>query len=605
MNRRRLIPASLASIVALIYLLAVPAALGKDYRYTKWDVDVTVNEDSTLDVVETLTQRFDGDFSGSFRDIDYGDNVLEITDIAVSEAGIAYQPGAVIKGAVNNPGLFSTADYRYAEGYLEILYSFRAQDEEKAFTIQYKVKGGFYYYDETDKFIWPAISEEREKPIDAVSVTVHLPKAITFKGDSIGLDADGRDAVSKQVDGRTVRFTGRNLSPNSHFRVGLEFPKGYVSEDAALLAKQKEVEARRTKEFWGMVVSLGSSVLLVVGVFLGTLLFWWKRGRDADLPPVAEYLTEPPDLTPPAVVSELVFEETDVKDVNATIVDLARRGYLKFWKQPDDTLFQWLGDKGDLRPYELQLVSDLFGGQQTAKLSSFKNKFYSKIPGFKRQVGEESVRLGLYKTAPAATRRRYTVAGVLAVLLGGFLGCCGAGVLSDQFIGSIEGVKNIIIFSPPVAFAIAGILIIFFGYLMPRKTKQGAEAQARWLAFRNYLGNISKYGTGGKAQEIFERYLPYAVAFKMERVFAESFNAREVVPPIWFVPYWHAGYPGEPVSGGAGDTGGGFDLNEMNDGFLSTLNEASSILTSQPSSSGGGSGGFGGGSGGGGDSGSW
>ena len=614
---------------ALCYMLfASSPALAKSFRYKEWDVDVIVNTDSTLEVTETHHEVITGEYTGRYRNLYYGDNILDFSDISVSENGVPYKPGTVVKGVVNEPGLFQYTDYKYTGDYLEILWSFRAADEEKTFTLKYDVNGGFYYYDDADKLEWKAVSEVREEPIDSVIVTVHLPEDLNLKKDDIGLNADGDSLTMKQIDDRTVRFAGKNLGANTKFWVGVRFPKGYLTVNPNLLAKQKANEALQTRVRYGMIVSLGLSILLVIAVFLVMLLIWYRFGRERNVPPVAEYLTEPPDDAPPAIVSEVIFEKTETKDINATLVDLARRGYLKFWNKPDDTLFQWLGDKGDLRPYEKQLIADLFSGQQTAELSTFKNVFYKKIPTLQKMMAEESVKLGFYEMTPAAVRRRYYIAGILSMVLAGLIGCCSIGSLSDYFQGANETLVNIIMFAPPSAIGLSGLIILIFGYLMPRKTAKGAEERAKWWAFHNYLANIQKYGMTGKAQEIFERYIPYAVAFGLESVFTASFNAKEVIPPIWFMPYWYPGYPdhdwaqrtwesehpGQAMPTGDAALGGlgGFDLNSMSDSFTSTLNDVASTLTSAPSSSSsggggfsGGGGGFSGGGGGGGGSGGW
>lgn len=605
--KRRLLLIFAAALI--LWLAAAGAALAKDFRYTSWTSDVTVNKDATLTVVETLTHQFNGDFTGAYRDLNYGDNVAAFNDFSVSEGGTPYTVGTVIRGAANQPGLFYASDYKDSVGYVEILYSFRASNESKAFTIKYKVTGGFYYYDNEQKFIWPAVSEVRDQSIDKVKVTVHLPEGLNLKGDQIGLDSSTRDTAQRKIDSKTYEWTGSDLGKNSHFRVGLVLPKDYVTVRPELLARQRAAEAMQRKVRYALLASLGFSVILVVFVFLVMLLVWWKWGRDAELPPAAEYLTEPPDITPPAVVSELMDEQTEVKDINATIVDLARRGYIKFWTTPDnDTIFQWLGDKGDLRPYELQLISDIFGQNQTATLSSFKEKFYSHIPKIQKMIADESVRLGLYKTDPSTIRKRYSALGTVLLVMAGIVGCCMFGTLDKEFTGITQLTKYIISLAPGVAIGISAIIVFVFGYLMPRKTQAGAESHARWLAFQKYLGNIQQYGISGNAQDIFEKYLPYAVAFRLQEIFVQSFNAAEVVPPVWYMPYWGHGYPGTPVS--MDGPAPSFDLNQMNDSLLSTLNECSDILTSAPaasSSSGGGfgGGGFGGGSGGGGGSGAW
>lgn len=610
---------------ALCYpLFAAPAlAADKSFRYTLWESDIVVNKNSTLDVTETYHEQITGEYTGRYRNLYYGDNVLGFSDFEVSENGIPYKQGTVIKGTVNDPGLFMDADYKYSGDYVEVLWSFRAKDEDKTFTLKYKVDGGFYYYTDADKLEWKAISEVREQPIDSVKVTVHLPKDLDLKKEDIGLNTDGESLSMKQTDKRTVVFTGKNLGANTKFWAGVRFPKGYLTVNPALLAQQQKKEALQSRVRWGMVASIVFSVMFVILVFLGMLLIWYKFGREREVPSVAEYLTEPPDDASPAVVSMLVFEEAGTKDINATLVDLARRGYLKFWDKPGGTLFQWLGDKGDLRPYEQQLIADMFAGQQTAELSSFKNVFYKKIPNIRKMMSEEAVKMGYYSMSPAKVRARYYWAGGLMLVLGGLLSCCTIGVLSDLFTGASENLTNIIIFSPPGAVVIAAVIVMIIGYLMPQKTAKGAEERAKWWAFRNYLANIQKYGTAGKAQEIFEKFIPYAVAFQLESVFTASFDAKEVIPPIWFAPYWLAGYPdrdwaqntwnkehpGEamPTDG----TGlGGFDLNSMSDSFTNTLNDVASTLTSQPSSSSGGGfsgggGGFSGGGGGGGGSGGW
>lgn len=617
---------ALIFFIAFSLLFAAPVlAADKSFVYKEWNVDVVVNKDSTLKVTETYDEEITGEWNGRYRDLMYGDNVLGFYDISVEENGVPYKYGAVVKGSTGNiVGTFFYSDYKYNGGYLEVLWAIHAVDEERTFVLKYKVDGGFYYYDTADKLEWKAVSEVREQTIDSVKVTVHLPKDVELKKEDIGLNADGDSLTMKQTGKRTVVFTGKNLGSNTRFWAGVRFPKGYLTVNPLLLAQQRKNEELAARVRWGMIAAIAFSVMFVVLVFLGMLLIWYKFGRDEEVPLVAEYLTEPPDDAPPAVVSEVLFEDTGMKDINATLVDLGRRGYLKFWDKPGDTLFQWLGDQGDLRPFEQQLVADVFSGQQTAELSSFKNVFYSKIPKIRKMMSEEAVKMGFYAMTPAKVRSRYYWAGGLMMVLGGLLACCTIGGLSDFFTGASEALTNIIVFSPPAAVVASAVIVMIGGYLMPRKTAKGAEERAKWWAFRNYLANIQKYGTGGKAQEIFEKYIPYAVAFELEAVFTASFDAKEVIPPIWFAPYWMAGYPdhdwarntwnnehpGEPMpTGGAGL--GGFDLNTMSDSFTNTLNDVASTLTSAPSSSSGGGGfsggggGFSGGGGGGGGSGGW
>ncbi len=69
--------------------------------------------------------------------------------------------------------------------------------------------------------------------------------------------------------------------------------------------------------------------MLLFGGPLAVYLLWYTRGRDRPVGIVAEYITEPPSDLPAGVVGTLVDEKADVKDIIASIVDLARRGALR------------------------------------------------------------------------------------------------------------------------------------------------------------------------------------------------------------------------------------------------------------------------------------
>src|SRR5690606_25495709 len=80
---------------------------------------------------------------------------------------------------------------------------------------------------------------------------------------------------------------------------------------------------------------------------------------------------------------------------------------------------------------------------------------------------------------------------------------------------------------------------------MPVKARQGAEAAAKWNAVKRYLDDIDEREQREESKEIFERYLPYAVAFGLEQSFVRKFAAAEVPMPGWF-DGGAFGMPGDP-----------------------------------------------------------
>ena len=160
---------------------------------------------------------------------------------------------------------------------------------------------------------------------------------------------------------------------------------------------------------------------------------------------------------------------------------------------------------------------------------------------------------------------------------------------------------------------LTGIAVIIAGGAMPAKTVKGSEAAARWKAFKVYLQRIDKYEDMEKVGELFEKYLPYAMAFGIRDSFVRRFAAEPSTPmPTWWIPYGHHMYGGpSTVSTGRGGASsgpkgpGGLEgmsqsmtggLASMSAGLTSMLNSTGRVLRSAPSSSGtSGGGGFSGG----------
>jgi uncharacterized membrane protein YgcG len=147
---------------------------------------------------------------------------------------------------------------------------------------------------------------------------------------------------------------------------------------------------------------------------------------------------------------------------------------------------------------------------------------------------------------------------------------------------------------------------------MPRKTAKGAEEAAKWLAFKRYLETIEKHGDLAAVKDKFEEFLPYAIAFGLERSLINKFKAVDTPAPTWWGPVYpygygygyphHAGIPGGQPAGSSGggppgplageggqaptltgmSEGVGASLASMSDGLGAMLNSASSTLTSTP-----------------------
>src|SRR6185295_1434158 len=107
---------------------------------------------------------------------------------------------------------------------------------------------------------------------------------------------------------------------------------------------------------------------------------------------------------------------------------------------------------------------------------------------------------------------------------------------------------------PVIAIVVIAVAIAIVAGGMPRKTARGAEAAAKWNAFRRYLAEIERYENVAEAKEIFNRYLAYAVAFGLERSWVNKFASVDAPSPSWYGPYGSGGGWSGPRRHGPGGT---------------------------------------------------
>jgi predicted membrane protein DUF2207 len=104
---------------------------------------------------------------------------------------------------------------------------------------------------------------------------------------------------------------------------------------------------------------------------------------------------------------------------------------------------------------------------------------------------------------------------------------------------------------PLSALVVLTVAIYLLSGALPRKTRAGAEAAAKWRAFRRYLAGIEKYDKVAERREIFDTYLPYAVAFGLEQSWVGAFASAGAAAPRWYATVW----PGGASPAGGNDSG--------------------------------------------------
>ena len=616
-SKRTLLP--LLLILFLSALAPTAAAQLKSFHWTEWNIDVVLQPDGSLAVTETQTLDFSGaPFTFGFRSIPVGraGNNDGIRDVSVREGDLVYR-----ESSSNAAGTFEVVDQGDET---RINWYFDPALGENTYTFSYIVDGavraGTADEGSGDQIFWTVIPSDAPARIDASRTTITLPEGVypqRFTGTEdylveayINDVATSDVAITVSEDERTIVYeTLRALMPGEKLDVRVQFPHGLLP----IVTPAWQASEQRDD-----VVGLGVlavSLLLLVGGPLGVLLLWYLRGRDPQLGIVVpDYVTEPPDALPPAIVGALIDEKVDMQDIISTLIDLAHRGYLTM-EEKEKRGYQYTRTAkpdSDLREYERTFLTRVFRGEETRSLSSLQNKFYSAIPELKRQIDEAIVAEGLLPRAPQNVRTIYTVLAAAVLVLG---------VASLFLIGIFLGNNAGLACFPMMAIVGTAIALFIAARHMPRKTAKGAEAAAKWQAFKTYLKNIKEYADIEQSGDIFDKYLAYAVAFGLERSFINTFSQATTTPiPPWYTPFPTMGHPmgggmgpvimGGPRPSGGGSVGGGMPslgdisggltggLAGMSAGLTRMLNNTSATMrSSPPPANSGSSGSFGGGGG--------
>jgi Predicted membrane protein (DUF2207) len=328
----------------------------------------------------------------------------------------------------------------------------------------------------------------------------------------------------------------------------------------------------------------------------------WRRGGDPE-EDSATVQYDPPENLTPAECGALLENVVSARDFTATIVDLSVKGYLAIElsdgskergpnakqdyvfhlsKQPSEwdslkahekavlraiflptnplrmlteamsRLQKGAGNSGPSAAFarvqtmvngdpRLRAISEAEGeARPVVTLPEAQNYFYLHKTELGDCIFDALVAGGYYAGRPDRLRQLYVGAGIVMGMLVAALG---------RFI-PVPG-------APWYTWILSGILtaliIAGFGFFMPARSVAGARALGKVRGFVEFLGRVEKDHIErlAKTPELFEKYLPYAMALGVENKWAQAFGR------ITVQPKWHRGagfefFPTELVEGLSG-----------------------------------------------------
>jgi len=522
---------------------APPLSQGRRLTINTFNAAYTVRPDGVLDVEERITFNFEGSWNGVYRWIPVKYRLTEggQHQIYLDVVSVTDDRGNRLRHKVSREGALIRIK-TWVPG---------AQNVVRTIVYRYRVENGLRYFegDEQmqwahDELYWNVTGDEWEMPILRAQATVDLPaeatglRAVAYTGTR---GARGDD-YEQSISGSTVSFeTTRRLNMREALTVVVGWDPGVVARPAAT------AELR-----WFLLKYLFIPVPIVAFALMFRL--WWKKGRDPELSRSIMPQYEAPEGMSPAEVGTLMDFSVDPRDLSATIIDLAVRGYLRIEealgkrrKRVKDHIIHILKDPDDgvaeLKDHEFETLRGLHRlaskdketGTYSVKVSELKQEFYRYVSKIKRRIYDRlTVSPKLLSARPEKVVGKW--AGI-AVLIGAF--CVAAGFIAAKLeIGSLVANWVSLIAVP--------VIVMGFGLFMPARTLKGAWILNQILGLREYIDRVDRDRLKYVTLEHFETLLPFAAAMGLEEKWTEAFEAILTQPPGWYVSHhpgpFHAYY---------------------------------------------------------------
>lgn len=416
--------------------------------------------------------------------------------------------------------------------------------------------------------------DEWPVPIRSARAVIQLPSEVTGVDAKAWTGAHGSREQEAEIRIQDARVEVATRAP-------LEFKEGLtvaVKWDPGVIERPTAADEAR----WFLTANwpLGFPVLA-----FGLMFHLWRsRGRDPEVRSIAPQY-EPPDDLSPAEVGVVIDNSPDMRDVTATLVDLAVRGFLTIEEREEEKLLGLLTDReylfhmkrgpeewDGLRGHERTLLRSLFegGSRPSVELSDLENEFYEDLSDIKDGLVDALIEHRVYRRRPDRLIAMYLgigVGGGILVLVFGLVLAEGLGLAPAAVVAA--------------ALLTAGV-VAGFAFVMPARTLTGARLLEKVRGFEEFLQRVEsdRFRRMITGPEMFEKYLPFAMALGVEKKWAKAFEGLYTEPPAWYRGADFDGFrPGIFVA----------DLGRMS-------SRAGSAMSSSPRSSGGS--GFGGGGGG-------
>lgn len=475
-----------------------------------YDAQILIQKEGTIQVKEKIEYDFEYLYKhGIYRDIPF---------IKKNSDGKQYKMDVTVESVADENG----DSYSYTTSEVNGQLRLKVGDANRTitgihtYTITYTVSGALTFFSDHDELYWNVTGDKWGFPLENISSTVRLPSDIPMNDIKsacyTGVAGSSLKDCEIVTESTSTTITAARLSTGEGLTIVIGFPKGHV-------AQLEPVAYTAFEDTWYGKIIIGV-IFVILGIaaliwYIGLPIYipvkWYLTGRDPRSQDVRVWYDPPQTkngrkLTP-AETGTLVDESADPKDIFGSLVQLAERGYLsiKEEKKGEFTLVEGKKPDKELLLFEMNLLHALFKDGSEIRVKDA--KIAEDLQDVAKKLYTQVVGDGFFPESPDAIRTRYYILAGFAMFTGNF---------------------------------ILGIIAFIFGKNMPRKTEYGAQQASIARSLKTFLSSQERqieFSVKISSQAMFEKLLPYAIVFGVEKIWADRFKDMTLTNPSWYTGY--------------------------------------------------------------------
>lgn len=505
------------SVLLAINFSSITFAQERSFQIIDYQAQVEILENGDAKVREIFTYDFKGQFNGIIRSLG-----LKGSDgLAYFKASLFYPQKRVLE--TSQEAERDTITFRVYE---------QSSNEIKSFLIEYQLNNVVTKYNDIAEFYWKFFDADNTSSIDRVNIEVSFPDKTVLADD---LKVFGHGPSQGQVsieEGGVVLYRVERFSSGEMLEARILFPTTLVPNSPRVISENRFDKIMAEELSWAkssqrqqsaIIFALALIPLVVIINIIMAIILYFKYDRELKPEMKLDYYRELPQDITPAVLSPLInLQGVTTKEIMATLMDLARKGYLKIEEESagrkKDYRFILINkDFKSLKKHEVNLINWLFYtigngenislkeienySKKTAKSSWTHQSFFQQYTGWQKTVKDEFRKYNYFNEDKPGLKAAFKIISIEIIA-----------ILAFMVIAALLKMPWYVFIPLLIVTGLTGIGLLIYGAVIRKKTQKGVNEYHKWMAFKRFLlhfSNMKDYEIPSLV--VWEHYLVYAI----------------------------------------------------------------------------------------------